>query len=182
MKQIAILIIAVLFFVVPLALSSCNTETEKKYCEGYTGTITNEQAKQLAEKCHFLSKDSIEVWTKKYDEYKKSLNFSKDSMASMLGLDKTAADFLKGSSVSFNNCIVKKILCNEKSIGLRVLYGIDGAGRIHLILVGIQPDYSNLYVANSGCCGTKSAVAKSAAGDEESGDGALGGAEYGQLP
>lgn len=175
-----------LFFTLQLALSSCTGNEEKKCCEGYTGKLTNDLAKDLVNKCHFLPKDSIETWTKKYDAYKKELGDGKDSLA--VAMDKMAAVFLRGGSISFNNCIVKKILCNENSIGLRVLYGIDGNGRMHIILVGIQPDYSNLYVSGQDeCCkqaNAKSAAAKSAdeAPDEAAGSTGLGGAEYGQMP
>jgi hypothetical protein len=170
-----------------LAFGSCINKTEKKCCEGYTGKITNEQALKLVNTCHFLSKDSIEIWTKKYEAYKKRLGGEKDTVA--LALDKAAAGFLKGGAVSFNSCIVKKILCHENSIGLRVLYGIDGNGKIHIILVGIQPDYSNLYVnAQNDCCGSTAAQSSTAAKstesapDEDEAAGSLGGAEYGQMP
>jgi hypothetical protein len=174
-----------------ICLSSCiNKNDNQKCCEGFTGTVTNEQAKQLVDRCHFLSKDSIEIWVKTYDEFKRSIGVRKDAAteAMAIKLDDVIANFLKNGSVSYNSCIVKKLLCNPKSIGLRVLYGIGGNGQIHIILVGIQPDYSNLYIADAkDCCGTKTAAAASTQkteGAPENGDGpgGLGGAEWGQSP
>lgn len=162
-----------------LALGSCTNDADKKCCQGYTGKVTNEQSLKLVNKCHFLSKDSIEMWTKKYEEYKKKLGSDKDSITAVM--DKMSAGFLRSGSLSFNSCIIKKIICNEKSIGLRVLYGIGADNRIHIILVGINADdYSNLYVDAGDCCPAplnKTLGAQS--GDLTSGKG---GAEYGQMP
>jgi hypothetical protein len=175
-------ILAATSFILLFLFISCN-DKDTKCCEGYTGNITNEQALKMVNKCNFISKDSIEIWTKKYEEYKKRLGKENDSITMVM--DKMAAAFLKGNSVSFNSCIVKKLLCSEKSIGLRVLYGIGGDDRIHIILVGIQPDYSNLYVdAKEECCKGANYSAAKAAGDAPPGEGAggPGGAEYGQMP
>jgi hypothetical protein len=175
-----------------LICSSCKKNGDKK-CEGYTGEITDTLATKLVNRCHFLSEDSIDVWVKRYENFKNNMD-RKDKYnikagdstdAAMAGmnadLDKSAAQFLRGGSVSFNSCIIKKILCHENSIGLRVLYGIDSKNRIHIILVGIKPDYSNLYVEAEDECCTKSMTKDLGAG--LSGLTAIsGGAEYGQMP
>lgn len=174
--------------------SGCNNDDSKKCCEGYTGKVTNAKAESLLKRCHFLSKDSIEVWVKRYDVYKERLNRkpdyrtnNKDTLnagtAEMkASIDDMTKGFLMGGSVSFNNCIIKKILCDKNSIGLRVLYGIGGDNRIHIILVGIQPDYTNLYVDGEDCC-DKSMNKTLGAGLTAPPPGSdTGGAEYGQMP
>jgi hypothetical protein len=181
------LLVVVITFI---SIASCLNKTENQNtCEGFTGTITNAQAKQLVDRCHFLSKDSIEIWVKTYEEFKRSVGLRKDSatVAMAAKLDEVISNFLRNGSISYNSCIVKKLLCNPKSIGLRVLYGIGGDGQIHIILVGIQPDYSNLYIADAkDCCGTTSAAANikkdEGTPDNEGGPGGLGGADYGQMP
>jgi len=171
--------LATISFTLLLVLRGCNNDADKKCCEGYTGKVTNEQSLKLVNKCHFLSKDSIVLWTQKYEEYKKKLGGDKDSITAVM--DKMSAGFLRSGSLSFNSCIIKKIICNEKSIGLRVLYGIGADNRIHIILVGVNADdYSNLYVDAEDCCPKsldKTLGAQSA--DVTSGKG---GAEYGQMP
>jgi hypothetical protein len=162
-----------------LVFGSCTNDTDKKCCEGYTGKLTNGRSMELVNKCHFLSKDSIELWTNKYEEYKKRLGSDKDSITAVM--DKVSAGFLRSGSVSFNSCIIKKILCNENSIGLRVLYGIGGDGRIHIILVGINADYTNLYIDGKDCC-DKSINKSLANGASGAGGSGTGGAEYGQIP
>lgn len=162
-----------------LVFGSCTNDADKKCCEGYTGKVTNEQSLKLINKCHFLSKDSIELWTKKYEEYKMKLGTDKDSITPLM--DKVSARFLKSGSVSYNSCIIKKILCNENSIGLRVLYGIGGDNRIHIILVGINADYSNLYIDGEDCC-DKSINKSLANGASGASGSSAGGAEYGQMP
>lgn len=176
-----------------LLLSSCDNDS-KKSCEGYTGKITDPRADSLVKRCHFLSKDSIELWVSRYESYKKELMVklenrteTKDSANAKAeemkaAMDAMSARFLMGGSVSYNSCIIRKILCDKNSIGLRVLYGIGSDNRIHIILVGIQPDYSNLYVEGEDCC-DKSINKTLGAG---AGDGATGkttgGAEFGQMP
>lgn len=179
-----------------LICSSCNNNNDKKCCKGFTGKITDGRADSLQNRCHFLSKDSIEIWVSKYEEYKKTLdrnqgyntntNTSKDSITATQGsmsaeLDKMAASFLRGGSVSYNNCIIKKILCHENSIGLRVLFGIGGDNKIHIILVGIKPDYSNLYVDAADDCCTQS-MSKALGAGVSGLSATAGGAEYGQMP
>jgi hypothetical protein len=160
-----------------MLLSSCNND-DSKCCEGYTGEVTNEQSRALVNKCHFLSKDSIELWTKKYEEYKMKLGTDKDSVAAVM--DKMSAGFLRSGSVSFNSCIIRKIISNENSIGLRVLYGIGADGRIHIILVGINADYSNLYVDGDECC--PKPLNKTIGAQADGTNSGKGGAEYGQMP
>lgn len=185
----AVLIMAA--FTSLLLLSSCDHDN-KKCCEGYTGKITDPRADSLVKRCHFLSKDSIELWVGRYETYKKELlrgqenrTDSKDSANANAGemktpMDNMSARFLLGGSVSYNSCIIKKLLCDKNSIGLRVLYGIGSDNRIHIILVGIQPDYSNLYVAGEDCC--NSTLNKSLGAGAGSSGGTLGGAEFGQIP
>lgn len=174
-----------------ILLSSCDNDS-KKCCEGYTGKITNPRADSLVKRCHFLSKDSIELWVGRYEAYKKELfrgqenrTDTKDSANAKGGdmkaaMDNMAARFLAGGSVSYNSCIIKKILCDKNSIGLRLLYGIGSDNRIHIILVGIQPDYTNLYVAGEDCCGQS--LNKSLGAGAGGSGGTLGGAEFGQMP
>jgi hypothetical protein len=177
-------------FAASLTFSSCKEDDDKKCCEGYTGTITDARADSLVKRCHFISKDSIDLWGKRYEAYKERLDYRKEyktagdtsqnQAVDMPPLSGASVEFLKNGCVSFNNCIVKKILCDKNSIGLRVLYGIDANNRIHIMLVGIQPDYSNLYVTDEDCC-DKSINKKIGAGLTSVTD-SKGGAEYGQLP
>jgi hypothetical protein len=176
-----------------LLFSSCKDDDDKKCCEGYTGIITDSQANSLVNVCHFLSKDSIETWVSRYEAYKKDLIRKKDYKTDSKdtantnagemkpGMDDMARQFLSGSSVSYNNCIIKKILFDKNSIGLRVLYGIGSDNRIHIILVGINPDYSNLYIDGEDCC-DKSMNKKAGAGLTGITGNSQGGAEYGQMP
>ena len=58
-------------------------------------------------------------------------------------------------------------------------------GKIHIILVGVQPDYNNLYVKYSKeFCrqGPGMRAMQTGDGDRSSNDGKSGGAEYGQIP
>lgn len=190
-------IIAVAFIITAFSslvlLSSCDNDS-KKCCEGYTGKITNPSADSLLKRCHFLSKDSIELWVGRYDAYKKELigklkdrtdnKYSANAKEAdmKIAMDNMAARFLMGGSASYNSCIIKKLLCDKNSIGLRVLYGIGSDNKIHIILVGIQPDYTNLYVDGKDCCPdpvNKSLGAQSA---DAMGGSAKGGAEFGQMP
>lgn len=172
---------AIISFTLLLAISSCNNDSDGNCGPGYTGEVTNKDAKALVDKCHFLSKDSIELWTNKYAEYKKRLGSDKDTIA--MAMDKMSAGFLRGGSASFNSCIIKKLIGNEKSVGLRVLYGIGSDNRIHIILVGINAgDYSNLYVDAKDCCSeTLNKKLGAQSSDATNGSG-KGGAEYGQMP
>jgi len=184
------LIISLAFMSLVLC-SSCNNDDSKKCCEGYTGKVTDAKAESLLKRCHFIEQDSIELWVKRYEAFKDRLNRKpdyrtngKDSLNATADemkaeMDDMSKGFLLGGSVSYNSCMIKKILCNEKSIGLRVLYGIGGDNRIHIILVGINPDYTNLYVEAGDCCPdptNKTLGAGLTSGSDK------GGAEYGQMP
>jgi hypothetical protein len=172
-------------------LSSCNND-DSKSCQGYTGKITDAQADSLVKRCHFIKKDTIDAWVGRYEQFKKQLDRKPDyrmsngdtanaKVAEMKAqIDEMSKRFLLNGSVSYNNCIIRKILCDKNSIGLRVLYGISPDNRIHIILVGIQPDYTNLYVDGEDCCG-ESLNKKLGAGISGATD-AKGGAEYGQMP
>ena len=174
-----------------LLLSSCDNDS-KKCCEGYTGKITDARADSLVKRCHFLPKDSIEMWVGRYEEYKRQLGRKPDyrtnnndtvnakAQEMKAQMDEMSTRFLLGGSVSYNSCIIKKILCDKNSIGLRVLYGIGADNRIHIILVGIQPDYSNLYVAGEDCCDMS--LNKSLGAGATGAGGTTGGAEFGQMP
>ena len=84
-----------------------------------------------------------------------------------------------GDSCSFNNNIVKAIITNDSCIGLRIINGMDAANKVHVILVGIKPDYSTLYIKKPKDCGVeKNAAAKD--GGEPDDD--LGGGEWAQNP
>lgn len=182
--------------IVLLTFNSCDKNDNKKCCEGYTGKITDPMADSLVNRCHFLSQDSIELWVKRYQSYKNQLSRkndyntqggnNKDSMNTETNqaaaeMDAVAARFLTRGSFSFNSCIIKKLLCDANSIGLRVLYGIGGDNRIHIILVGIKPDYSNLYVdAEAECC--PQPMNKTLGAGLTGATGNPGGAEYGQMP
>lgn len=174
-----------------MLLSGCNDDSK---CDGYTGKITDARADSLVKRCHFISKDSIERWVGRYEAYQKELmrkreyrtdaNDTTNAKAdeAKAAMDNMSTRFLMGGSVSYNSCIIKKLLCNKNSIGLRVLYGIDSENRMHIILVGIQPDYSNLYIDDAEDCCDKSMNKSLGAGLTGANSGTPGGAEYGQLP
>ena len=174
-----------------MLLSSCNDDS-KKGCEGYTGKVTDARAESLLKRCHFIIKDSIEDWVGRYEEYKTKLSRKPDYKTNSQDSTKAKGDemkaameemstrFLMGGSVSYNSCMIKKILCDKNSIGLRDLYGIDRNNRMHIILVGIQPDYSNLYVEAGDCC--PDPLNKSLGAGLTSPTAPSGGAEYGQMP
>ena len=114
-----------------------NPETE--CCKGYTLTEndTNESAINLVKKDHFLNQTAIEMWSQTYKDWE-------TGRASDLS---NGCKYPVGYSTSFNRCIIKAILCNDDCIGLRILPGIDPAtDSVHLMLVGIDKDYNNLYV------------------------------------
>jgi hypothetical protein len=153
-------IFSVLFF------TQCTNEAPLLNCDGYTGPVTNKQALALQAKCHFMSKDTIAVWTARYQK-------NKPTTAPI-----STAIF--GDSCSFNNGIVRAIITNDSCIGLRVIYGMDEANKVHIILVGIKPDYSTLYIRKPKDCGVeKSAAAKDGGGG---GDDDLGGGEWAETP
>jgi hypothetical protein len=175
-----------MLFVSLLTGSGCNNDKDKKCCEGYTGSIENANAKKLVEGCHYISQETIEEWVARYKRYNGDKE-GKDTLGTnpvskQAEFNEESALFLKGSSISFNSCIIKKLICNENSIGLRVLYGMDEKNKIHTILVGIQKDYSNLFVkAEEECC-KKSVNKNMANGLSGLTATGLGGAQYGQMP
>lgn len=175
-----------------ILLSSCTNGDGKKCCEGYTGKVTNANAESLLKRCHFIEKDTIEDWVGRYEKYREQLgrkpdyktnnkdttNAKADEMKA--AMDEMSVRFLKGGSVSYNSCLIKKILCDKNSIGLRVLYGIDRNNRMHIILVGINADYANLYVQADDCC--PDPLNKTLGAGLTSPTAPSGGAEYGQMP
>jgi hypothetical protein len=155
----AVAIFSILFF------TQCSDEASLSDCNGYTGTVTNKQALALQAKCHFMSKDTIAVWTARYQKNK--------PMAA------PTANATFGDSCSFNNSIVRAIITNDSCIGLRVIYGMDEVNKVHIILVGIKPDYSTLYIRKPKDCGVeKNAAAKDGGGPEDE----TGGGEWGNEP
>ena len=164
-------------FALVIFIQSCcnNSSVEKKCCEGYTGSVIKDsKADSLRNRCHFMIKDSIVSWAARY-KANKNLIFT-DSLP---GYGK-----ILGDSCSFNRCIIKAIICNDNCIGLRVIYGMDPVHKkVHIILVGINPDYSTLYIPRpKECCGNN-ATAKNQGDNTLSGKGSeLGGAEYSQMP
>lgn len=174
-----------MMFVSLLISSCCDKEEDKKCCEGYTGAVTNPQAAKLVDTCHYISQETIEEWVDRYKKYN-DIPERKDSNANRVTMDplfnEASVPFLRGSSISFNSCIIKKLICNEKSIGLRILYGMDEKNKIHTILVGIQADYSNLFVKAEDDCCKKSMNKKAANGLSGLTASGLGGAQYGQMP
>jgi hypothetical protein len=156
----AVAIFSVLFF------AQCTSETSFADCDGYTGPVTNKQAVALQAKCHFMPKDTIAVWTERYQKNKPTAAPS------------ATATF--GDSCSFNNSIVRAIITNDSCIGLRVVYGMDENNKVHIILVGIKPDYSTLYIRKPKDCGVgKNAAAKN---EDGGGDDDLGGGEWAETP
>lgn len=120
--------IAVLFF------AQCKN---KSMDAGYTGELTNPKSVALSQVYHFIEKDSIDKWTERYKMYKDSISGNH--------LPGTNGSVLQDSS-SFYNTIIRKIIGNENSIGLRVLNGMDAEKKVHTIFVGINPDYTSLYI------------------------------------
>ena len=175
-----------ILFVSLLICSSCKKKEDKKCCEGYTGNIENARAKKLVDTCHYISEETIGEWVDRYKNYNENPEGKDTNNANSVKMkavfNEESALFLRGSSISFNSCIIKKLICNEKSIGLRVLYGMDEKNKIHIILVGIQRDYSNLFVKAEDDCCKKSMNKKMVNGLSGLTASGLGGAEYGQMP
>ena len=167
-------LIGLLLFCILMLSQSCkNYQSEKKCCEGYTGPVTGNNANSLRNACHFMLKDTINSWTARYQANKNAICNN-----SLPGINKVLGD-----SCSFNRCIIKAIICNDSCIGLRVVYGMDPLKRVHIILVGIRPDYTTLYIPRPNeCCGQPN-MAKVDDNNILNGDGSkLGGAEYAQMP
>ncbi len=184
-RTLAVLTIALLTVIL---FSKCKKPDkkpdEKDCCEGYTGVITDSSALNLKNRCNFIDSATINDWTNRYQHYiNDSLSYIKtdDSLASR------ASRFLKQYQISFDRCIIRTILCDEHCIGLRVLYGMSPNKKFHVILVGIDKDYNNLFVEGlEGCCNGKKLSLAESLGDNGSGGlgggGNPGGAEYGQMP
>lgn len=152
-----------------LSLSFCHLS--KNCCKGFKGVYSSDQAILLQQRDHFITKDSIIAWTNRYHERKDLLCKG--------GLPVPGRVF--DSSSSFNHCIIKAILCHDSCIGLRVLYGMDRYYKTHIILVGIKPDYSNLYIPRPIACKPKfhhwEPFPESGMGGND-----YGGAEFSQKP
>ncbi|MEJ7586386.1 MAG: hypothetical protein WKI04_02370 [Ferruginibacter sp.] len=160
-------------FTLVILLSHCKrNDNTKNCCDGNEAKATGSRAISLVKQCHFIPEDSIRIWTERYQRSKKE--------RSAAGLSNTG-DIL-GDSSSFKSCIIRKILCNENSIGLRVVYGMSEDKKIHVILVGIRPDYATLYIEEpEECCNIKPNTMK-ALPPPPGNKSRLGGAEYGQMP
>lgn len=149
-----------------LVFSQCCKKCKEKEdcCNGYTGTVTDSSSLALIAQDHFIIKDSIDTWTARYQANKTLI--CNDSLPN--------TNNVLGDSSSFNRCFVKAIICNDSCIGLRVIYGMDPALRVHVILVGIKPDYSTLYIPKPLECYPSSSTAKVMV--------PTGGAEYSLMP
>ncbi len=159
-----------LFFAVFILafFTKCTQSANIINCDGYTGSVTNKQALALQAKCHFMPKDTIAVWTARYQKNKPTT----------AGAPLPPASSAFGDSCSFNNGIVRAIITNDSCIGLRVIYGMDEINKVHIILVGIKPDYSTLYIRKPKECG----VGKDAGAKDGDGDDDLGGGEWADTP
>jgi hypothetical protein len=160
LKQLLFALFILTFF------TKCIQSTNVINCDGYTGPVTNKQALALQAKCHFMPKDTIAVWTARYQKNKPT----------GAPLPPTSNPF--GDSCSFNNSIVRAIITNDSCIGLRVIYGMDEINKVHIILVGIKPDYSTLYIRKPKECGLE----KNMGTKDGDGDDDLGGGEMGLTP
>jgi len=165
-------LISTALLIVMLFTKCSHKVTETKCCEGYTGKVTNPNAERLVKQCHFIPVDSIVVWTARYQENKK--RGTEDKLP--------AIGEILGDSSSFNSCIIRKIISDENCVGLRVIYGMSEDKKIHVILAGINPDYSTLYIKEPTECCTSNVQGVQNAPAAAGGGGKTGGAEYGQLP
>ncbi len=138
MKQLLKKITPALFLMTIVSVVFLAKCTPKNHGDvGYTGLLTNPQAITLSKVYHFIEKDSIDKWTERYKTYKDSI--SRNHLPGVGG------SIFQDSS-SFYNTIIRKIIGNENSIGLRVLNGMDAEKKVHTIFVGINADYSSLYI------------------------------------
>ena len=130
-----------------VTISSChNNEKREKCCEGYTGTVSDTNSVTLIARNHFIRTDTITAWVNRWNANKAT--FPQASMVNSTGI--------VGVTHSFNRCIIKAIICNDSCIGLRVLTGQSADLKVHTILVGIKPDYTNLYISEPNCNDTSS--------------------------
>ena len=119
-------------------LSGCKQlDQSEKCCQGYRGSVTN-RSNTLLHRDHFITRDSIISWVNRWNAHKSG--FPQANMVDSVGI--------VGVSHSFNKYIIRAIICNDSSIGLRVLTGQSADLKVHTILVGIAPDYANLYIPN----------------------------------
>jgi hypothetical protein len=175
MKQYSFLNISLfILLLISLAmLTNCTTHTSNIVdCEGYTGPVKNENAQSLLKICHFMPKDTIAVWSARYQRNKSNINSS--TLPNTNGI--------LGDSCSFNNSIVRAIITNDSCIGLRVVYGMDEKNKVHIILVGIKPDYSTLYIRKPKDCAETSTSDKGALQKSDGDDDPTGGGEMAQDP
>jgi hypothetical protein len=121
-----------------LGLTQCSFT--KKNCCGYRGPVVSPAAISLYATDHFIPKEMIDKWTARYE--------------AQTGLPSNGSlkmrDLVLSNSYSFNGRYVSLILCNKDCIGLRILLGMDEDSKVHIILVGIKPDYSTLYIPKPG--------------------------------
>jgi hypothetical protein len=158
--------LAVMLFAFSLLIACEDHAPIENNCEGYTGQVKDARALKLTTAAHFIRKDTIDEWTQRYEKNKRYLNINQDSLSRI--------NPIMGDSCSFNRCAVKAIICNPNCIGLRVLYGLNSKNEVKIILVGVAPDYSTLYIDNpDAICG------KGVMGQGPDGPGGL---DYGQHP
>jgi hypothetical protein len=156
-----------------ITFTKCNTvAVNESNCNGYTGDVTNKAAKVLMATCHFMGKDSIDSWTIRYQKNKANIgSTSLPTVTSILS-----------DSCSFNSSIVRAIITNDSCIGLRVINGMDASNKVHVLLVGIQPDYTTLYIKKPKDCAVKDILNQKDATKDDDPDDELGGGEMGIEP
>lgn len=152
--------------------SNCNDgSTNNINCDGYTGEINNKNSAALIATCHFITKDFIDSWTARYQKNK-----------SQIGTANFPASNVLSDSSSFNNSIVKAIITNDSCIGLRVINGMDIKNKVHLLLVGIKPDYTTLYIGKPIDCDGNNQLNKNEARQSGEPEDDLGGGEMALEP
>jgi hypothetical protein len=117
---------------------------------------------ELGMKDHFIPKDSIAVYRKRYEQDRDTLQ-------------NVAPTLFFPFSEAFNKKSVIDLMKDPKCIGLRIYYGstaIDAKGQqeIRMILVGVDEKGNDLFVK-------RSATSAAKGGDGDDGEG---GFEYGQ--
>lgn len=161
-----------LFISIMIIFVSCYDEQNNiTDCDGYIGKVTNKSAETLIARCHFMPKDSIVSWTNRYQKNKKDIGTTSLPIPNVLG-----------DSCSFNNSIVKAIITNDSCIGLRVVNGMDIKNKVHLLLVGIKPDYTTLYIRKPKDCDVKDLLNKKETGKLDEPEDDLGGGEMSLEP
>lgn len=138
-------------------LISCGGE--KGHGEGVWIPLEKDSS-ELGMRDHFMPKDSIEVYRKRFDLIRDTLAIKEPSL------------FIPFSE-GFNKKSMTELLKDPKCIGLRIYYGataINSKGKqdFRLIVVGVDKDGNDLFVS------------RSATGDGKVRDGGEGGFEYGQ--